>query len=305
MSTSRKQKASPSSDASNHKKPKQAPPEPKSGKRPEITMIISFRGKKNIPARVLLEFGCTTPIESEKWIEEHNVPFVTRKEQKEIQNFAGDTVEDCGWCYTFPITCQHGDQYSKETFEIGPMEDSCDLMLPSWWIVKHKARGFAEGGKINFESEESKKTCTRHNCNSFTVEIDDTILDFGNDPQWIGIIGNLKINDQDEMEIDWIDRIAWQYRDYKSLYNGEISNALPPHRSFDHAIDIQAGEEPPWGPIYALSEKEWSVLKEYIKEMLDQGKIRPSKSPAGAPILFVPKPHGRGLPLCVDYRGLN
>jgi hypothetical protein len=121
-------------------------------------MIISFRGKKNIPARVLLDSGCTTPIASEKWIKEHNVPFVTHKEQKEIQNFAGHIVEDCGWCYTFPITSQHGDQYSKETFEIGPMEDSCDQMPPYWWIVKHKARIFAQRGKINFECEECKKT---------------------------------------------------------------------------------------------------------------------------------------------------
>jgi len=35
------------------------------------------------------------------------------------------------------------------------------------------------------------------------------------------------------------------------------------------------------------------------------GKIRCSTSPAGSPILFVPKPNGRGLRLCVDYRALN
>ena len=39
--------------------------------------------------------------------------------------------------------------------------------------------------------------------------------------------------------------------------------------------------------------------------MLASGKIRPSKSPAGASILFVPKKEGRGLRLGVDYRGLN
>jgi len=39
---------------------------------------------------------------------------------------------------------------------------------------------------------------------------------------------------------------------------------------------MQARKEPPWGPIYALSEQESSVLKECIKEMPDQGKIRPN-----------------------------
>src|SRR5437016_14560337 len=47
------------------------------------------------------------------------------------------------------------------------------------------------------------------------------------------------------------------------------------------------------------------VLREYLDDVLKSGKIRPSKSPAGAPILFVHKKEGRGLRLCVDYRGLN
>ena len=228
LSTTCKWNASPSSISIDYKILQQAPPEPKSGKRPQIRMLISYPGKKNIAARVVLDSWCTTPVASEKWIEQHIVQFVTRKKQKEIQNFARETVEDCSWCYTFSITCQHEDHYSKETFEIGPMEDSYDLMLPYWWMVKYEPKGFADEGKISFESEECKRTCTRHNCNSFTIKIDDTIQRFGNDPQWIEIIGNLKINDKDEMEIDWIDSIPWQYQDYKSLYNGEIWNVLPP-----------------------------------------------------------------------------
>src|SRR4051794_16462784 len=35
------------------------------------------------------------------------------------------------------------------------------------------------------------------------------------------------------------------------------------------------------------------------------GKIRPSTSSMGAPILLVPKPYSRGLQLCINYQGLN
>ncbi len=45
-------------------------------------------------------------------------------------------------------------------------------------------------------------------------------------------------------------------------------------------------------------------MKTYIKNNLANGFIRPSKSPAGAPILFDKKPDA-SLRLCMDYRGLN
>ncbi|SCO20140.1 uncharacterized protein FFB20_15872 [Fusarium fujikuroi] len=66
----------------------------------------------------------------------------------------------------------------------------------------------------------------------------------------------------------------------------------------------QNEKEPLYGPIYPLSQAELKELREYIQENLKTGRIRPSKSPAGSPILFVPKKDG-GLRLCVDYRGLN
>src|SRR6266436_5036972 len=64
------------------------------------------------------------------------------------------------------------------------------------------------------------------------------------------------------------------------------------------------GKQAPFGPIYSLSQHELGVLRKYQDKMIAQGKIKPSKYAAGAPILFVPKPNGK-LRLCVDYRGLN
>ena len=77
---------------------------------------------------------------------------------------------------------------------------------------------------------------------------------------------------------------------------------LPRHSEGEHAIDLIG--DPPCGPIYNLSVRELAELRRFLDDALANGLVRPSTSPAGAPILFVPKKDG-SLRLCVDYRGLN
>jgi len=81
----------------------------------------------------------------------------------------------------------------------------------------------------------------------------------------------------------------------------EAADALPEHKPYDCKTDLQEGSTAPWGPIYPLSEIELQTLREWLKEMERTDKIKRSISTAGSPILFVPKPHGKGLRLCVDY----
>lgn len=95
-----------------------------------------------------------------------------------------------------------------------------------------------------------------------------------------------------------------ELQQYQHVFEDAKATILPSHRQIDHAIELEKGKQPPFGPIYPLSPKELEVLKTYIKDGLNNNRIRPSKSPAGAPILFVPKKDG-SLRLCVDYRGLN
>ncbi len=94
------------------------------------------------------------------------------------------------------------------------------------------------------------------------------------------------------------------YRDLADVFSPSNANLLPPHRDEDHAIELELGKIPPFGPLYNLSEYPLKTLREYIDKNLANGFIRPSKSSAGALFMFTPKPDGT-LRLCVDYRGLN
>jgi len=101
------------------------------------------------------------------------------------------------------------------------------------------------------------------------------------------------------------DGVPQQFCHFLDSMGKEADDALPEHRSYDHEIRLKEGETAPWGPIYPHSEVELETLREWLEEILCTGKIRHSTSNASSPILFVPKPHERGLRLCVDYRGLN
>jgi hypothetical protein len=69
-------------------------------------------------------------------------------------------------------------------------------------------------------------------------------------------------------------------------------------------IELKPGTTPIYKTPYRMATPELAKLKEHIKELLEKGFIRPSSSPWGAPVIFVPKKFGTQR-LCVDYRALN
>ena len=94
------------------------------------------------------------------------------------------------------------------------------------------------------------------------------------------------------------------YHDFADVFSEQEARTMPPHRPYDHIIEVEDSKQPPHGPIYAMSRVELAALKEYIQEMLGKGFIHSSNSPASAPALFAKKKDG-SLRLCVNYRGLN
>ena len=94
-------------------------------------------------------------------------------------------------------------------------------------------------------------------------------------------------------------KIPKKYLKFLLMFREEAYEKLPKHRDWDHELPIDEGKKFTYSPIYALSKTELKALREYLDKNLRKEFIRPSTSPAGYSILFVPK-EGK-LRLCVDY----
>ena len=95
-----------------------------------------------------------------------------------------------------------------------------------------------------------------------------------------------------------------EYHDFFNVFSREEAKLMPPHRPYDHTIDLENDQMPPHSYIYPLSGTKLSTLREFLDDMLGKGFIRLSSSPSGAPVLFAKKKDGT-LQLCIDFRNLN
>jgi hypothetical protein len=62
---------------------------------------------------------------------------------------------------------------------------------------------------------------------------------------------------------------------------------MPPDRDINFVIELKRGTTPIYKTPFRMTTPELAELKEYIKELLEKGFIRPSSSPWGAPVIFV------------------
>ena len=92
---------------------------------------------------------------------------------------------------------------------------------------------------------------------------------------------------------------------YSDVFPSELPKGVPPVRmGHEFKIDLEDETPPIHRPLYKLNPLEPTEAKNQIQEMLEHEFIRPSDSPYGAPILFIPREDG-SLQFCIDYRWLN
>ncbi|HWN07996.1 MAG TPA: reverse transcriptase domain-containing protein [Pyrinomonadaceae bacterium] len=93
-------------------------------------------------------------------------------------------------------------------------------------------------------------------------------------------------------------------RDFASVFSKDSFDELPEPKPWDHAVELISDASPKGCKVYPLSVSEQKELDAFLKENVDSGRIRPSKSPMASPVFFVKKKDGK-LRLVQDYRALN
>lgn len=77
-----------------------------------------------------------------------------------------------------------------------------------------------------------------------------------------------------------------EYYGLSEVFMKKRATVLPPHRSYDCAVDLLSGTCPPRRRIFSFSGPECVAMDQDIKEALSYGFIRLSSSPTGASCFF-------------------
>jgi len=90
--------------------------------------------------------------------------------------------------------------------------------------------------------------------------------------------------------------------EYRKVF--QEPRGLPPKHEVEHKTWFFPESLLPNITLYRKSINEAYKINRQLKQLLEQGVIRPSTSPCDSPIIMVPKKDGRWI-MCIDYHSLN
>ena len=154
---------------------------------------------------------------------------IKRSEPQEVLGFSGTVVPSAGHAYAPYVRIVIDKHESFTACEIGTLEAGINLIIPGGWFIDDHPLIF-DKGKIQVKPHKCDKN------EAFEWDDDLSNLD---DPNavLVGIIGAVAIQPPDNME-----NIPRNYEKYFHLFAEKMAAKLPPHRNFDHAIDITEGK---------------------------------------------------------------
>jgi transposase InsO family protein len=290
-----------------------------------------------VDVRALLDSGATSSFIDHQFCQEHSVPLQKKEKPENIYLIDGNKHSAGKVIYeTKPLTLKIGHNHQETIkFNVSQFPET-PVILGLSWLKKNNPDVDWVNHHINLASEtiscHSRKSQRGPSLKIIqqelaiepgTDQVAEEVLpenqenrEFKLHQDPIMLPNQFEDEDDDPTPLQEIlVQLPPQYHEYAEVFLKSKADILPEHRPFDCEIKLKDEKAPlPFKKIYNLSPVEQDALKTYINEMLKKTFIRPSKSSAGAPIFFVPKPQTqedkasgkpRALRPCVDYSELN
>ena len=250
------------------------------------------------------------------FVSAHNIPTLELKKPRTIEVIDGRTISSQKVTHLAHSTLKINSHKELASFFIIKLQYPLVLGIP--WLQRHDVTLGFKKHTISFKSKFCKFNCSSNNrpipclpretgkthplpppisisamdVQSFAdlTRVENLQLYAG----WLNPDGYLEtkalqLHRLDTSPIETNKVVPEEYHEFLNLFSEEEAKELPPHRIYDHTIPLVEGKQPPFEPLYGMSQKELQVPWEYLQDQLPKGLIRYSSSTAGAPVLFVKK----------------
>jgi hypothetical protein len=286
-----------------------------------IKLVGTLAGK---PARFLVDSGASHTYVSKSFVTKHSLPTVTKDDDSSVRlsvTLADGTINSSDGSLE-SVSVRIASYSDDLDFAVTKLSSAYDAILGMSWLHRYNPTIDWKDGTISFVQgtsshvlQPSSSSALPASLNIITGKqlekqtrqgkIEYACLVYPDTIHEATELYAIDTSTSSNASPDPLEVLRRQVlQQFREVFPAELPAGLPPSREVDHKIELVPGASPPSRPTFRLSEKELVELKKQLEELVKAGFIRPSKSPFGAPILFVKKKDGT-MRMCVDYRALN
>jgi hypothetical protein len=286
---------------------------------------VEFDG---IPCKALLDTGATRSFIDTRFVQKHGVR-LTRAAKCNV--IMGDGSRVTSSCVTKTLPLLIGSVRCDASLVSLPLNTAFDLVLGQDWLRRHRVVLDAGTGVVVVKGARVDPSITNVSAEPMDSATPDANVDASGMPALftaaqfqralrsqreaaVCVLQPVHEGSTSAAELDLsaanigagpVDRQAFQqlllkYADrFQAIPPGAVANV-----GYVHTIPLQDGAQPINQRPYRTPQQLLPELEAQIADLLAKGWIRPSDSPWGSPVLFVPKKDGSWR-MCIDYRALN
>jgi hypothetical protein len=219
-------------------------------------------------AIVLFDFGASHSFVAANFVQKHNLPLSMLKNRMVVNSTGGD-MHARHVCPKVSILIRGGVESLASLIVLE--SNGIDVILGMDWLSMHK-------GMINCAKKAVRLTTSSGKEMEYVAE-------------------NLVTNKAASNRVVLNQLDATSTMDVRTVFEfpdvfPEELPGMPSDREIEFVIELVPITAPIFKRPYRMATNQLAELKEQLQELLDKGYIRPSASPWGAPIIFVPKKDG-------------